>query len=77
MTLECPICTRPHQTLLFPEGENELLVDEKFMIDGIPTALSKGHPTEQGKSREVQNEDPRKDVGSPQPRHHNPLLSVS
>lgn len=58
--MECPICTTPRQTLLFAEGENELLVDEKSMMDEIPTAPSTGHPTEQGKGSEVQNEDTRK-----------------
>lgn len=58
----------PLQTLLFPEGENELLVDEKSMMDQTPTAPS----TEQGKDKEVQNKDPRKGCGvttakTPQP----------
>lgn len=58
--MERPICTMPLQALFFPEGEKELLVDEKSMMDQIPTALSRGHKTEQGNGREVHNEDPSK-----------------
>lgn len=58
--MECPICTTLLQTLSFPEGENELLVDEKSMMDQIATDPS----IEQGKDREVQNKNPRKGYGA-------------
>lgn len=77
LTWERPICTMPLQTLLFPEGENEHLVDEKSMMDQIPTAPSIVTQQSRAKVGKCKMRTPEKDVGSPQPRHRNPINPIT